>query len=185
MAAADVRVTNGQLRSFRSSPTVDRLFCPVCGSPIFFQRTNLPGCRGIFAGSLDDPNELRPNVQVCTTSAVSWLDTLGTVPSFAEKPDEMLKVAPVVDYDPPGRVSEPRQHGTHGGPRWFARSSGYHRQPVCLLGDGAPSPLVGSHLFANFDSRSVAYGRFGKGPGSALIHTQGHSSHDAASQNLS
>jgi hypothetical protein len=110
MAADDVRVTKGRLCTYRSSPTVDRLFCPRCGSPIFFQRTNLPGRRGIFAGSLDDPNEFKPNLQVCTTSAVSWLSTLSAVPSFAEKPDEMLKVAPVVDYDPvTGRVSEPRR----------------------------------------------------------------------------
>ena len=62
-----------------------------------------------FAGSLDDPDEFRPNVPVCTSSAVSWLDTLWAVPRFAEKPDEMLKVAPVVDYDPvTGCVSEPR-----------------------------------------------------------------------------
>lgn len=97
MAVDNIRVTKGQLQTYRSSPEVDRYFCGNCGAPLFYQRLSRPAQRGIFVGSLDDPNNFKPDMHVCLSSAVNWLDMHDSAPRYAEKPEGST---PTLRYDP-------------------------------------------------------------------------------------
>jgi len=97
MSAEDIRVTRGQPKTYKSSPQVDRDFCGNCGSSLFFDRSNRPGQRAIFVGSLDDPNNFNPDCHLCLSSAVNWLDIRDTIPRYAQKPEGMT---PTFQYDP-------------------------------------------------------------------------------------
>jgi len=103
MAAEKVAVTKGEPRIYQSSPQVKRHFCGDCGSPVFFYRLNRPDQRAIFVGSLDDPNDFKPDMHLCLSSSVNWLDVRDTAPRYSEKPAGMT---PTLHYDPvTGRVS--------------------------------------------------------------------------------
>ena len=87
---------------------VDRLFCHDCGSPLFFQRINLPNIRAIFVGSLDDPSDFIPALHVCMSSAVPWLDVHDDIPRYDEKPEGWGQT---LRYDPvSGKAEAPVQN---------------------------------------------------------------------------
>jgi hypothetical protein len=94
-----VRVTRGEPRISRiycSSPTSNRHFCGDCGSPLFFE----PHTRSLTAvtvGSLDDPHDFKPQMHLCTESAMTWLDIRDDAPRYDRKPEGMT---PLVEYDP-------------------------------------------------------------------------------------
>jgi hypothetical protein len=97
MPSEAVKIVAGETRSFNSSVQADREFCPRCGSQLFFRRRARPDIWGIFVGSLDDPNDFAPSMQVCLSSSVSWLDGVAAAPGFEEKPANMT---PTLRYDP-------------------------------------------------------------------------------------
>lgn len=51
---------------------VSRGFCPTCGSNLFILAELVPDLQGIWASSLDDPNEFKPQVHVWTGSSPWW-----------------------------------------------------------------------------------------------------------------
>src|SRR5271165_2853221 len=69
----NLHVTSGEVRGYQSSGCGVRSFCGTCGSALFWQPFRAPHRRGVFVGSLDDPNAFRPTFHICTSSAVSWL----------------------------------------------------------------------------------------------------------------
>lgn len=95
--ADHIKIVKGVPHVYRSSATVDRLFCRDCGSPVFFQRTNRPGQRAIFVGSLDDPNDFSPELHVCLSSAVAWMEIRDDAARYEEKPPGM---SPTLSYNP-------------------------------------------------------------------------------------
>lgn len=104
VAERNVQVTKGVVRSYRSSPGVQRDFCGECGSPLFFRRDNRTGERAIVAGSLDNPNYFKPTARIFLSKAVGWLEHLDSVTNFAEKPAGM---APPLNYSRiTGRIDE-------------------------------------------------------------------------------
>ena len=103
MAADHVAVTKGQTRTLGFSPRTYRHICDTCGAPIFFSRESRPDIRGIYVGSLDDPNRFRPRLHVCMSSAMEWLDIRDDAPRYAEKPEGMSQT---LRYDPASGQSE-------------------------------------------------------------------------------
>jgi len=85
---AGLRLTKGQPRKYLSSETAYRHFCPDCGSPLFIERITRPDRLGVFAGSLDDPGEFRPDYHIWTSRQCPWLhlDTGDGVPRTLEGP---------------------------------------------------------------------------------------------------
>jgi len=53
--------------------TVDRHFCPQCGTPVFSQLLELPDLLFIKLGTLDDPNAITPTGHMWCDSMLSWL----------------------------------------------------------------------------------------------------------------
>ena len=76
---SDLRWTRGQPASFRSSSLVERHFCGTCGTPLtynFIETGNI----SVTAGSLDDPEAVRPTLQYCVDRVLSWFPTIGKLP---------------------------------------------------------------------------------------------------------
>lgn len=73
--AAGHRFTHGAgaLRTYRSSATVERLFCAECGSPMLWRdAARLPGIASLPLGSLDSPIEVPVQRHIFVASKASW-----------------------------------------------------------------------------------------------------------------
>jgi hypothetical protein len=64
--------------------TIDRGFCPACGSPVLLkvQRMMDLGFVYIVAASLDDPSWFRPGIDIWTSSAQPWDYMNPALPKF-------------------------------------------------------------------------------------------------------
>jgi len=80
--------TTGTLKTFTdqadSGNTVDRQFCPACGSPLFSKPSANPALTIIKAGTLDDTSGLKPGAQLWCDSAQDWVQLDHAMPSFRQ-----------------------------------------------------------------------------------------------------
>jgi hypothetical protein len=51
---------------------VTRFFCPTCGSPLFGKNSGMPGFITVTVGTLDESNDLTPQVAVFARNRRSW-----------------------------------------------------------------------------------------------------------------
>jgi hypothetical protein len=67
---------HGELKFFEhiggSGQTLQRGFCPNCGSPILSKVNIMPGLVGIRAGTLDDPSHYKPTADIYVSRAAPW-----------------------------------------------------------------------------------------------------------------
>lgn len=56
-----------------SGKTIERFFCPDCGTSIMDEAEIVSGLVMIFAGTLDDPSGVQPTSQIYCASAQPWL----------------------------------------------------------------------------------------------------------------
>ena len=67
-------VTNGQPKTINSSGAAMRSFCAACGSGLFYRNAeNLPGIVDVQTSTLDDPDELPPELQVQVAERLQWM----------------------------------------------------------------------------------------------------------------
>jgi hypothetical protein len=66
----------GELRDYRSiadsGSVMHRRFCPTCGTPLFSAAESHPNLVIVRAGTLDDPELIRPTTVIWTSSAPGW-----------------------------------------------------------------------------------------------------------------
>jgi hypothetical protein len=60
------------VKSADSGNSINRRFCPVCGSAVFHTRDGMEGLVVVRASSLDDPETVTPERAIYVSSAVSW-----------------------------------------------------------------------------------------------------------------
>lgn len=72
------------LQSYESSPGKERVFCKVCGSPVFSRRASLPGVVRIRAGLLQEPVATRLAFHAFTASKASWWPIADALPQHPE-----------------------------------------------------------------------------------------------------
>lgn len=84
--AASVRI-QGETKFFAvkgsAGLTVERHFCPECGTPLFSRLAEAPDMLFIKTGSLDDPAAIPPRGHVWCDSMLAWLqldDNLDRLP---------------------------------------------------------------------------------------------------------
>jgi len=75
-------------RTADSGNTIDRGFCPECGSPVFVNEAADPELVTIQAASLDDPSWCPPAVDIFTAGAQPWDHMNPALPKFARQPTE-------------------------------------------------------------------------------------------------
>ena len=56
-----------------SGKRIWRGFCPNCGSNLFGRVEKAPGLLSIRAGTLDDPNQFQPKLQIYAADAPHWV----------------------------------------------------------------------------------------------------------------
>lgn len=85
----DFAITQGAARTFNSSGTAMRSFCPNCGTGLFYRNAEvLPGLVDIQSATLDDPNALPPAVHIQTAERLHWMTGLDALPAFARFPSD-------------------------------------------------------------------------------------------------
>lgn len=81
--AVDAFTTTLGTRSFyESSPGVRRSFCARCGTPLAYESDRFPGEVHLFLGTLDDPNQLRPQFHVHCAERIPWFEIHDTLPRY-------------------------------------------------------------------------------------------------------
>ena len=77
-----------------SGNAVSRGFCGRCGAPICIRAELVPDLIGLWAGSLDDPDEFAPQINVWTASAPRWVRLDATLPTsdHAPSPETMASL---------------------------------------------------------------------------------------------
>ena len=99
------RLTRGQTHHYASTPTLNRHFCPTCGSPVFVER-HLTGNIAVVAGSLDDTSAFAPTMHICVESETPWVAAAALLPRLDRKPEGMT---PLAHYNPiTGRATMPK-----------------------------------------------------------------------------
>lgn len=109
VTAHDLEWTRGNPRRFASSNKVRRGFCAECGTPLTFETG---GPIEIAVGAFDDPNVVRPTIQLNPADKVAFFDGICTLPmrpDGAEPQAEAFK-ASVVTF----------QHPDHDTAKWPA-----------------------------------------------------------------
>lgn len=81
---AQVRFLSGEslLQAYESAPGKERVFCRVCGSPIFSRRVTLPDAIRLRAGLLAEPVAARPAFHAYVGSRASWWSIDDDLPRF-------------------------------------------------------------------------------------------------------
>jgi len=80
----------GELKHYEvtgdSGGKVSRGFCPNCGSPILSILPAMADFVALKAGSLDDPSQFKPMMQVYMKSAPPWAPVRDDLPKFDNQP---------------------------------------------------------------------------------------------------
>ncbi len=66
-------VTTGELSRYASSDHGVRSFCGNCGTQISFVSTNDPGMIYLTVASLDDPEAIKPTMNVHVVDGLRWI----------------------------------------------------------------------------------------------------------------
>jgi hypothetical protein len=85
----DVRLT-GQLTEYVSTADsgtiLRRGFCPTCGTPVTSQAETRQHQLFLRAGTLDDPEQIKPQLTIWTAAAPSWAAIDANLPKISEQP---------------------------------------------------------------------------------------------------
>ena len=83
----EVAVTQGEPKTFFSSPGVTRSFCPTCGTGLFYTNPQvLPGLIDVQAATLDDPDAVPPQAQIMARERLGWVPGINDLPAFKAYP---------------------------------------------------------------------------------------------------
>ena len=89
VSSDSLAISGDSLRTFNdvgsSGQPVERKFCSTCGSPLFSRGTK-EDILYIKAGSLDDSDWVKPNVEIWCDSQVSWSNLKKDMASFPTSP---------------------------------------------------------------------------------------------------
>ncbi len=87
--------TAAEPASYGSSPGVERLFCPVCGSQLVFRALAEPETLDVTLASLDVPAAIAPDHHIWTTSQIGWFEIKDDLPRYPERGPASTSAAPV------------------------------------------------------------------------------------------
>ena len=87
LVAEDQVKIEGETSEYASSTDGRRHFCPKCGTALFYTNAVVfPAQIDVQLATLDDPDAMRPQLQVQMAERVRWTDSLSEVPSFDRYP---------------------------------------------------------------------------------------------------
>ena len=74
--------TKGNPARYRSSPPVERTFCPTCGTPLTYRHASFPDELDVTVASLDDPSAFPPADHIWVSEKVPWLALGDDLPRY-------------------------------------------------------------------------------------------------------
>lgn len=83
---AQVSFTAGKPAAYASSPDAERGFCAMCGTPLSFTASFIPGLIDIAIGSLDRPEAIPPALHYWDSKRLPWVHFADDLPRFPEFP---------------------------------------------------------------------------------------------------
>ena len=86
--------TAGEAKLYRSSAAATRGFCAHCGGTLVMHEADLEDLVQVTLGSLDRPQDVRPDDHVWTEEQVPWLRLDDGLPRFP-------RLSPAADSKPP------------------------------------------------------------------------------------
>lgn len=112
VTAHDLEWTRGNPRRFASSNRVRRGFCAECGTPLTFEPG---GPIEIAVGAFDDPNVVRPTIQLNPSDKVTFFDGICALPmrSDGAEPQAEAFKASVVSFQHPDHDTASWPVGDH------------------------------------------------------------------------
>lgn len=69
---ADFEWLWGYPQAYSSSPGLEWLHCPCCGSLVGYRRSSRPTHMDVTTGTLDDPDRFAPAVEIWLEHRISW-----------------------------------------------------------------------------------------------------------------
>ena len=69
---------------YDSSESVERSFCGICGSPLFYENSEYPDEVYISLGSFDQPEELPPDRHVWESDRIAWYQIDDGLPQYKQ-----------------------------------------------------------------------------------------------------
>lgn len=78
------RYVRGKPDLYRSSSHGERRFCSRCGAQLTFHTVHEPNLIEVTVGTLDHPEDVRPDRHIWTSTRVHWLKLDEHLPSHAE-----------------------------------------------------------------------------------------------------
>ncbi|HEY0629054.1 MAG TPA: GFA family protein [Sphingomicrobium sp.] len=77
----------GETKEYASSEHGRRHFCANCGTALFYTNDQVfPGQIDVQIATLDDPNEMAPELQVQAAERIGWVEGLERIPAFERYP---------------------------------------------------------------------------------------------------
>ena len=71
-------------RTFRSSPGVERTFCPTCGTSLTYSHDSSRATIDVTTASLDEPERAAPAREIWLEDRLGWEPLDSTLPHFAQ-----------------------------------------------------------------------------------------------------
>lgn len=89
------RVVAGELQAIRSSPPVERAFCPRCGTPVTYVHDDNPGFVEFTTATLDRPDDFPPTHEIWLSEKIAWVHPDPALRHFRRETDDpSLRVFP-------------------------------------------------------------------------------------------
>lgn len=86
---AAVKVTKGEPKAYKSSEHGRRLFCPACGTGLFYTNAQmLPGIIDIQSGTYDDPGAVPATAHIQVAERIGWMERAHELPKFERYPPQ-------------------------------------------------------------------------------------------------
>jgi hypothetical protein len=80
-------LSDGEFGRIESSAGVYRSFCAKCGTPMAYERNDLPNEIHLYVGTLEQPQDIHPTLEVFCRDRLPWLKLTVDGPSFDGLPD--------------------------------------------------------------------------------------------------
>ncbi len=77
------RITSGAMSHYASSLGVRRGFCGQCGSPLSYEADRVSDEIHLYAASLEDPSNARPDRHVFAAEQLPWFEIADDLPRYA------------------------------------------------------------------------------------------------------
>lgn len=79
---AEIQLGGKDALTYQSTPTVQRLFCGNCGTPIGYRDNRLPGEIYYYLGIMNKPENFCPTLHAWTAEQLAWLKINDDLPHF-------------------------------------------------------------------------------------------------------